>query len=135
MSAQPSLGTPFSHWVSHEMPSVYERTGPSSDGSHRNDSSSRLASARLSSERYSPIKSGICAIAGRQPASGLALLSAYSFCSSEFSRAGSRSRYFSWSALAAGAIACILVVDSICTLVSGNVSALTPIVNMMMEGP
>ena len=53
-------------------------------------------------------------------------MSAYNACSSWLSRAGSRSRYFSCSALAAGAIACIFVVDSICCFVRGKSSSFTP---------
>lgn len=39
------------------------------------------------------------------------------------------------SALAAGWIACILVVDSICCLLSGKVSAFSSIVKRMIVGP
>ena len=68
---RPSAGLPSSQ----PSPRPSAKVGPSIDGTQKNGWSISSCSARLSTDLYSAMKTGICPNAGRQPASGFVSVS------------------------------------------------------------
>mmetsp|Transcript_42633 Transcript_42633/g.85366 ORF Transcript_42633/g.85366 Transcript_42633/m.85366 type:complete len:268 (-) Transcript_42633:281-1084(-) len=92
---------------------LYSPTGPWRDGIQRKLSSSMSFFASSSTERYSPMKTGIWTSVGRHPASGFTSSSLYSCAVFSFIVCGSLA-YRACSAFSFGCIACIWIVDAIC---------------------